>query len=361
MTTYPTKERGAETGSNLHGHPLLAHRSILAAARQRPFQRAARELQRRAKKLFSKADLRAAAEIAANVKRECRRTSLTVGGDATKISAMKASARLKLDRLLGRTIPNYRKLQALQREYAREHQKLVKAALRAPLHGEVRLNWDDLVADDHPLQEFTAPFPLFDLHTIDKKHLIKRNDSYAIPTSGQLINSITYDYDEDTPTIIAVFGLIRFEPASSLVACGIPFTTPRTGRLQVTASLQSFYDEVAYSVEDNFGFSSAELNISLQLFVDVVRVGSVIHLPTVLLTDGLVSHGVDLGTTMPHLDNSAPVVLNVITEETLSAGEPVEILVGSEVYIESKLDDMRSHVNALLYWQLKKIGVGAVD
>jgi hypothetical protein len=168
MKTLPKKDRRAKTGSNLRGKPLLAHRSKLLAEQQRPLERLARDFQREAKKLFSKADLRTTTELANAVKSEWRQASITVGGDCAKLDAIKASARRKLDRLLAKAVPNYRKLRTLQREHGREHRKLVKGLLGAPTNGKVSVSWDNVLPADGDADEFTAPFPIFNVHTIDE-------------------------------------------------------------------------------------------------------------------------------------------------------------------------------------------------
>ena len=75
ITRYPRKDRDARTGSSLRGQPLLAfrqaHQATLARA-TKLHERLAREHHRQSRLLFSKADLRRAAEICRQVSREWR-------------------------------------------------------------------------------------------------------------------------------------------------------------------------------------------------------------------------------------------------------------------------------------------------
>ena len=362
MLTYPKKDARAKTGSNLRRNPLLPHRAALNAERDGPFQGLASAFNRQTRRLFSKADRRHAAEIAQRVREDFRRASLELRGAAAKIAALKASARRMLDRQLSRALPSYRQLQAHQKQHAREYARLAKVVPAWFPTGEAHIAWGDLVeAEPEGLQEFTAPYPLFDVHTVDPHGLMVDDLSFARPTSGELVNKFTFDHDEDTPAILGLYGFIRPEPASSLASLGVTFTLPRAGRLQIGAALRSLYNQITFSVEDNFGFSSANLTVRLELFVDVLRPGQVIHIPRTLLTYGLVSRGSDLSYTMSGLDNTLPYVLNAITDERMDAGDQVQVVVGSEVHVESELDDMESHVDATVWWYLQKVTVTVVD
>ena len=366
MATYPKKDRRAKTGSNVPGEPLLAHRSELLAARQRAFGQLARDFQRETKKLFRRADIRAATEIVAEVNKEWRRASLTVGGDSAKVGAIKVSARRKLDRQLDRALPNYRKLLSLQREHSREYRKLVKTVTALPPGARSHIDWGDVLPTANPdVQEFAAPFPLFDAHTIDYGEIITRDESFVLPASGNLVNNIVIDVEDDTSAILAILGMYIPYSAVNLTSCGIPFTMPRAGRLQIGGVLRNFYNTISLSVQDCFGFSSADVGIYLLLFIDIVRQpADVIHLQDTLLSNGLglvLHRGDDLSSTLSDLDITTPYTVSGVTEETFAEGEMVWIFVGSEVFFAGKLDDMKCHAEAVVWWQLKKITVEVVD
>lgn len=63
MTQYPYQDRCAKTGSRLHGQPPLAHREACLKQDRRLHGRLAQAYSRQTEPLFSKADLRPAAEI----------------------------------------------------------------------------------------------------------------------------------------------------------------------------------------------------------------------------------------------------------------------------------------------------------
>jgi hypothetical protein len=115
-------------------------------------------------------------------------------------------------------------------------------------------------------------------------------------------------------------------------------------------------------VTDRFGFSSADVRIGLALFVLVVRGTVVEHVSQTLITTGLESGGSDQHRTESDLDDTAPYTISVETATRLNANESVLVLAGSEVVIGTILDDMHCKMNAVLWWQLKRLVIDmAVD
>ena len=81
-----------------------------------------------------------------------------------------------------------------------------------------------------------------------------------------------------------------------------------------------------------------------------------------LLITGLKSDGSDLRYTESDLDDTTPYTISVETATRLNANESVLVLAGSEVGIGTALDDMHCKMNAVLWWQLKKLVIDmAVD
>ncbi|MBN8249419.1 MAG: hypothetical protein J0L84_18490, partial [Verrucomicrobia bacterium] len=178
MPSTPKKDRRAQTGSNLRGNPLHAHRVSLWSQRSAPFKRLAREYQRQVRALFSKAELQVAANLAATVQAEWRRAALQAGGEAAKIASLKDAARRKLDRLLARTLPSYRKLQALRRTSLREHQRIHTRYHAGLPHDQVHVNIGDVApSDPADGKMFTSPFPLFAVSQIDEGGIVAEDES----------------------------------------------------------------------------------------------------------------------------------------------------------------------------------------
>src|SRR5687768_4094925 len=112
MADNPNKIRQIKTESNLGSSALLAHRKKLLAANDAVYQRQARQYQRQFKKLYSKADLRTAAEITDRVRNEWQSSSLKAGSDSQSRDAGKVRARRKINRLMAAALPRFRQWQA---------------------------------------------------------------------------------------------------------------------------------------------------------------------------------------------------------------------------------------------------------
>ena len=113
---------------------------------------------------------------------------------------------------------------------------------------------------------------------------------------------------------------------------------------------------------DKFGFSSAKVVIGLGLFALVVRPTEVERVSQNLLLTGLESGGSDQSRTESDLDDTAPYTLSVETATRFNANEGVLVLAGTEVAIGTILDDMHCKMNAVLWWQLKRLVIDmAVD
>ena len=354
------KPKGARTGSNLRGNPLLAHRTKTLAEQDRTFAPLVRENQRQRKKLFSKADLRLAARMARETNAEFRAASLTVGGSAERVAALKTSARRKLERQLVRAFPDFRKLQALQRGYLRE-----LAEVTETLHVELprdlaHIDWSNLATAVGDWEEFTAPFGYFASDTIDPDRNVRSDQSFAFPDRGYVVNNFVFKQDEDTPVIIGLYGLIRAETASNQTSCGIRYTLPESGRLQISGTFQNYESGLRCSIEDRFGFSSATLDARVELFVALVRPWGVTYLPTTLFQHRLTSGGDNKSYVMPHLDTSQPYTVYATSPETFSAGDSVQIMVGSAVNIAGTADDMVNEVHVYFQWRLDKITVEVI-
>lgn len=362
MTKYPRKDRYAKTGSSLRGQPLLAHREARLKQDTRRHGRLAKAYYGQIRKLFSKADLRRAADISRQVNGEWRKASLAAGGDADRVDALKLAARKKLERLLAREFPNYRQWKAMQRAHLREQDKLATSTLASGHAAGTHIDWGNLVTLESATAQFVAPFTTFDVQLIDWGDFVVSDESFAKPHIGHMVNNFAYDQDQSVSFGAGLLGILPIESAISMVSCGVAFTTPSAGRLRIGAALQNVYNKVVVSVTDKFGFSSAEVWISLNLFVAVVRGTKVEHISQQLIGTHLVSDGDDVKRVLTDLDTTMPHGITVETSTRLDANESVLVLAGSEVVIGTILDDMHCKMNAVLWWKLNSLAIDmAVD
>lgn len=362
-TAYPIKDTRAETGSNVPENALLMHRAQLTREREESLQKITSDYKRKAKSLFTAADARVASRLADEVKADFYRKSLATIGDYQSVTDLKNAARKDLDRQLGKVLPHYRELKSLSRQFGKAHEKVVKTTMAGPPVGEISLHWKDFpVLGALDTYDFIAPYPLFDVHTVDPNHLIVKDDSFVLPDSGTLVNNIVFDHDQHESWTTAAITDPDCHNVRSIVSCGVRFTMPRGGRLRITATLQNHYNKVMLSLRDNFGFSSASLLFDLNLFINVIRPPGVTHLPTTLYENGYIAPGgTDVDRSFVGIDNAQPYIYNVETGEFWPEGDIMWVVVGSEVNISSYLNDMHGHINAVVWWQLKKLTIEVLD
>jgi hypothetical protein len=117
---------------------------------------------------------------------------------------------------------------------------------------------------------------------------------------------------------------------------------------------------VLYSLRDNWGFSYGILDVSVKLFIAFARGGVTLYRPATILSVHRQSDGGDLSGSMSGFDTVVPYTVSGENDEVLQAGEVVQVLAGSEAQIASEVDDMTSHVNCVVRWQLKKLAISVI-
>ena len=362
MNRFPRKDRFSRTGSSVRGASVLAQRQAELTRATKPHDRLAKEQNRLERSLFTKSELRRAAEIGRQLYREFREASLKVDGDSLRIEALKLSARKKLERMLARDLPRYRQWKTMRRAHMRAHDKLTQQTHAASHFTSAAINWDAVLELDSTAQTFVPPFTTFDVQNIDFGGFVVSDESFARPTIGHMINNFAYDQDESTSIVGGLLGILPIENAASLVSCGVAFTTPSAGRLKIGAQMQNIFNRVNFSVSDNFGFSSAEVWVDVGLFALVVRGTKVERVDQTLIAAKIDSDGSDQHRNLSDLDTTAPFTLSVETSTHLNANESELVLAGSEVVIGTVLDDMHCKMDAVLWWQLKSLTIDmAID
>jgi hypothetical protein len=343
------------TGSNLPRNRLSAVRRERVAELRRALRRTNAGYRRGLERLLSRPAFKRAVAIIAEAKREWLPVSFTARGHASRWDAQRDAARAGLRRKLARAVPRYRDVLGLQRGHQRERQKML-----AGLLGHIPPVGGVLVPDDPPdATVFGPPFPLVDSHSWrdQDEHIAITDRSFVLPETGQLIVDTDFDNDEDTAFSDGLLGLLYPNSAGVVASCGVAYTVPRAGPLRVTAELKNFYNHTTMSLRDNWGFSSGTLSCGYYLFAAVLRPSRESLAPQLLFEKTLTSDGDDTSGVMPDIDQEASLALDVTTDDSFSAGEPVWVMVGSGVGVFSMLDDMHSHVRTLLWWRVNRITV----
>ncbi len=330
-----------------------AHLQRNAAARA-AFERHLGRFRREAKRLLGRSELRAAVAVAERIRREYQATALEHGSDPARWAASQAKHRKQVRRELGKAIPKLRALRALAAEARVGFHAVADSVLRRTYPGGFPLHVGELLPADPVAREVTEPYPLFD---VSQQNVFPslRDQSFALPAIGQVVNDVQVSMDEHTAVLNGVFGLDAIASIISRSGCGFNFTVPATGRLHIVAEVQVLHSRVNMSLQDNFGFSSGSVFAAANLYAQVVRGSAVIDLAQTVIARSLESDGDDVSTTLPTLDNTVPITFDVTTEDVFDAGTDVQILVGSEFVAATSLDDMKASVSALLWCDVKKI------
>jgi len=288
---------------------------------------------------------------------------LKAGGDAERVAELRTSAHGKLQRRLAREFPAYKQVKALQKAHRRAQDKVVPPKAAAQLLPDVSINWGDVLTAE-PIHAAVAgpPYTTFDVQLIDFSGFVVEDQSFANPDIGHLVNNFVYDHDQSTSIVAGLFGILPIGNGISMTSCGVSFTTPSSGRLKVGALLRNFYNKIVLSVKDKWGFSSADVGVSVDFLVLVVR-GTTVEVVTKTLAHASGDSGGDnVDRVLTDIDTETPYSVSVETATHLNANESVLVLAGSQVFISSVLDDMHCHMNAVLWWKLEKLYIDmAVD
>lgn len=363
MARYPFRDDTSKVGSSVRGNPLLAHRQKVLAGRKAAHERIARDERRQLAGLLTQRELRSLGKIAAAIRADLREQTIDVGGDLVAIAQARAAARRKLVRALAREAPAFARWRTMRRAQMRAHGRLLDAGVAASPGGRGHFAWGGagiLPADDP--QEFVPPFSTWDVQSLQWDDQIIRDDSFARPAIGHLVNNFDYDDDQDTSVAAGLLGILMPAYGESRASCGVGFTTPEAGRLGIGGVFRNVYYRAMLSVEDSFGFSSAVTGITVGFCFTVLRGnGDVIELTSTLRHTRMDSDGDDRSIVDAGIDDQTDISASEITTERFDANEALLVLAGSTVTLSSMLDDMHCRGNALAWWMLSKLRIGMVD
>jgi hypothetical protein len=358
LIKLPPRNNDARTGSTLESGPVLpAVHSGLRDSR-RVLEKLARDRSRQRAKLITGAQRRAARQQSEAARTAWQKASLLSGLDADRRAAAKSTARGQLERKIARTIGRYRELRQIQRAYLRDTRRAAHELMKRGPRAGAYLDWGS-IKWPLPVTEattFTAPFPVHVLESFDIHDLLVADNSFALPDVGQLIQNFTFAHNESSWLVTSNANFV-----DQLTSCGIEYTLPSAGRLQVSAEIENLANRLMCSITDNFGWSHSWLTMTADLFIGLVRPGQPMdYYPVRVLTSYLDSGGDDVSRSISDLDNDVPFGVGAVSTFPIPAGETVTVLAGAHVRIDSDTDDMDAHVQATFWWRLRTLTVGVI-
>jgi hypothetical protein len=353
MTDRPRATKHSKVGSNVKAHKRLASaNAALLERRFKPFRRAERQLQRQQRDILTKPVARKVAEIVRQHSAAYNQAFVNAGGNGVKIIKARERARSAIDRALRASVPGFAKHEALLQQHERDHQGLVANHLLIPQNLALDFALGDiLLPGGAGFKVFRPPFELFDVTPAELR-------SFAEPRSGIVMTEASHQHfsPRHLPIISIPFNPSRNGDNRSSV--GINFRVPQTGFLTFVALIQNLFAKFEFTALDNFGFSSADLDVVHSIFVAIIRSGQVIRFETIVFANGLVAHGDDLSFSIVPILDSAPFTIGFKHKDAFLKGEQIQILAGEAVETHTKVDDMDGFIHSLAAWQVKRISVG---
>lgn len=335
----------------------LPPRSPAQAALMKARQRLNRDYKKRSRELFSKSDVIRAQSLVTALRQEYHETNLKAGPGREAIAKNAQRFRRRASRELRHALPGYREFQRLLRERRRAFKKLGSLLPTRETAGNFNLSLSQGSPFDAPtVQSIATPYPL-----IDRDHYIVLGEvddaSTVEPETGFLIQRYDFQHDDDGPLSSTIFGDSWPETFFATTGCGANFRINRSGRLRVIAELQNFYCQYQFSVEDLFGFSETEFEISVCAYFHIESDMRKYHHFIPLVSSGLTSFGVDLAFALPGLDNTRPYFASHVSDEQYDSGQLVKVAAGAALFIHSDVNDMRSRAHGFAGWRLNRLGV----
>jgi hypothetical protein len=371
MLTPSKNELPIKSGSNLDSFSGLVEQLQLAIRKQRkPIADAFRKLSRSKQSLLNKAALKKIASVIQDERKSYDLEVLGCRGNTNRIAKLKKAARKEISKILFKTIPNAKKITALNEKHAKQYKK-ISSRLANVFDERIRTHLGVVLPELLGYETFEAPFELYgvysDLVSVDQPGLgpetdqyITYNNSFVIPSWGVMANDFTFRHNHSS-------WLKRFDyrQRENLAVLGIKYKMPKTGFVNVSAVLRNMSNSIVMSITDNFGFSMADIDARHSLYVIIVRPpGSAALFDfhyQVTIDAGLLSDGDDVSDSIAPLQTTVPYTLNFSTPEMFNEGDELSILIGTQVFVDSYLEFMKSTIDATLAWNLKAMYVSVTE
>lgn len=358
MTDFPRATGNSRVGSNLKAHKKLAAAGAARfAKRLKPLNRAERQFHRQQREILTKPALQNATAIFRQHQDALTRAFMKADGSGIKIQQARRQARRSIDDPLRASIPGFGELEALQRRSARDFQDLVTTHL--PPRRSTALDFE--LGEIPPpggvaFQHFSPPYQLFEVTPVAPPS--PDNTSFAQPITGVVATDVQFRHNEFSPDFLpgVPFNPARFGEFRSSV--GVNFRVPQTGFLTIAAEMQNQFNPFVFSVTDNFGFSSANLDAVHTVFINVIRSGESTPFERTLFTGGLVAHGEDLSFSNSPIQPATPFTLSLTPRDAFLKGEQIQVLAGAAVALRIKVDDMNGFISAVTLWEVTKLSIG---
>jgi hypothetical protein len=353
MRQHPPLSEATQTTSNVDNPDgLLAWRERSLDKQNREVRELRSAFDHRMRELLTDDVVVTAAAVTEKYRTAWNQSLVKCIGNSNDMAQTKQKLRSAMDQSLRKELTNYEAIKALQEDYRHDYRVLVgddDHTADGPLavHSAA---WADV--DNFGMEVFEPPFAVTELLTFPDDAPLEKNLSSTVPSLGLLGNDITWRVDN-------TFGVYYYPStfAGNDVALGIDFKAPQSGFLNVAVNMRNVYNRIHVSGTDNFGFSSATVNVYHDVFILLLRGGNRIASFRSVVSDGWVEPGGDdFSYVFPEIPEG-PVVFVANFEDALHANEQLQILGGCQTFVQGDVSDMDCTATATLWWQLQKLYV----
>lgn len=360
MIDFMHRPKSARTGSNVT-HEAAFREQVAHDTQPRITARlrALRALRSRRNKLIGKRASKQAAAIIGRSRTAFDQAFLDATRDGRDSAGVNDTARRSMHRALLKHVAGYREYRAAQKSSLEGLRGPGQNAGAGPLHNELDVTLGNrTVSSDVDFQDFSAPYELFSCETWADP-IAEFNASFADPDSGLVVQNIKWLHEHDSWVLPALYNPPLLGHAVSVV--GINYLVPATGRLRCSAVLHNLHNRITSSVTDYFGLSHTDVTAPHRILIRVVRSGEWTRFARVLATGGMQSFGREWSYILESIQNTTPYTLSFTTNDVFLKGERIQILAGSEIMVDSFVDDMLMRIESLWMWRVGSLRVSMHD
>lgn len=361
---FPLNHKDARYRSNFRTPAYAARIKKRKAERQALLRDHASAQQREFRKHFSKTDLKEAAQIVNRLREEYHASNLKLGADGAKWDANKVSFQNRIRRRLSKSLPQLRPWRKKARELAdrfKNQALLLSSASNAQATSRLTLGPMDPEPWDSVWVAFAPPYSVTDVVQSDYEAFsTTNNQSFAVPSIGHIINNILYEHDDSTDPISGALGLYLPLWSWSRSGVGGDFTMPFEGKVMIKFQLKNFITRGRLALTDNFGFSDGSIDAYAKLFVEIINGREITTVSKNIVHQEIDSDGSDASKLFPSLFQGGTYYWITRVEAVFPAGAAIKFAAGTEFEVFAALDDMKAHVDAVIWSHVMNIEVRAV-
>ncbi|MEO6130904.1 MAG: hypothetical protein ABIQ02_03575 [Saprospiraceae bacterium] len=319
-----------------------------------PFNQLTKKFRKELKPLLDAKELKNARSIVADFQ-EASAIALLKPGNSTDDEIL-GPVKRKFKTIFQKNFKEFSTISGLKRNYRGEFDKL-----NTDFRSAFAFVFDHIAIDLSNIFQtrkgkgthFRPPFEFGDYATFTNINFVDEDHSRQILQTGLVTNEIHFRHH----------GGGSFNPIpvfESFSAMGINFQMQKTGIIRATITAQNTRSLLQATIEDNFGFSDGNVEMSTGIFIDVIHPNNVGINQKVFSTLTLSTGGDDVFKSQENIQAGTPFKLVLQSTGAFAAGDTLQIMIGSNVRMRSDMDDMTSTLETVVAWQIKDVFIQVI-